>query len=49
MRFFASLRMTGTFESLTMDGVGLLHSRKPTPSDNLNYCHSERNEVERRI
>jgi len=49
MRFFASLRMTGTFESLTVGGVGLLHSRNPTPPHNLNSCHSELNEVERRI
>jgi len=49
MRFFASLRMTGTFESLAVGGVGLRLCRKPTPPNNINYCHSERNEVERRI
>jgi len=49
MRFFVSLRMTGTFESLAVGVDGLRLCRKPSTPDNFNYCHSERNEVERRI
>jgi hypothetical protein len=50
MRFFASLRVTGTFESLAV-GRGLCFGvgPNPTPPNYINYCHSERNEVERRI
>jgi hypothetical protein len=60
MRFFASLRVTGTFESLAVGwggggggggggGAPPQQKKKPTPPNYINYCHSERNEVERRI
>ena len=49
MRFFASLRMTGTFLRLDVGVVSLRLCRKPTTPNKLNSCHSEGNEVERRI
>jgi len=38
-----------SFYWLFMVGVGWRRSRQPTPTIKQNHCHSERNEVKRRI
>jgi len=49
MRFFASLRMTACYNDIHLGWVGWRRSRQPTHPSNEKHCHSERNEVERRI